>query len=64
MMSRPSRAAVMSLRGTNSSAPIILIARRLLDRIAGIDMVEEFHPFDDTSAVNIEAGDDAFGKHE
>jgi len=40
-----------------------LIALGLLDGVAGIDMVEEFHAFDDAAAIDIETGNDSLGKH-
>ena len=39
------------------------VARGLGGGIAGIDEVDELHAFDDASAVDVEAGDDAFGQH-
>src|SRR5205085_249434 len=39
----------------------------LFDGVAGIDVIEEFHAFDDPRAaagvIDIEAGDDSFGQH-
>ena len=40
--------------------PIVLISPGLLDRIAGIDVIEKLDPFDDPATIDIEAGDDAF----
>ena len=35
-----------------------------LDGVAGVAEVDEGDAFDDAAAVDVEAGDDAFGKHE
>ena len=40
-----------------------LIALGLLDGVAGIDVVEKFHAFDDAAAIDIETGNDALGEH-
>ena len=43
--------------------PLLLVAIRLLDRIAGIDVIEELHALHHTAGIHIKAGNDAFGKH-
>ena len=62
MIARPSWLALMS-RKTSSSAPVVLVAARDLDRIAGVAQVEEVDPLDDPAAVDVETGNDAFGQH-
>ena len=50
-------------RKTSSSAPSCLVARGHLDRIAGVAEVDEIRPLDHPAPVDVEAGNDTFGKH-
>ncbi len=43
--------------------PLLLVARGLLDGVAGVNVVEELDALDDSSAIDVEAGDDAFAEH-
>src|SRR5206468_3744579 len=42
---------------------VVLVLARLLDRIAGIDMIEELDALDHAAAVDVEARDDSLGQH-
>ena len=43
--------------------PFTVVDGRLLNRIAGVAQVDEINAFDDPAVLDIEAGDNSFGKH-
>ena len=44
--------------------PLLLVAARDLDRIAGVAQVQEVDALDDAAAVDVETGNDPLGQHE
>src|ERR1019366_8396273 len=42
---------------------LLVVARRDLDRIAGVAQLDEVDALDDASGRHVEAGNDAFGEH-
>jgi hypothetical protein len=42
--------------------PLLVVAARDLDRVAGIAQIDEIGALDDTAGGHVEAGDDAFGQ--
>ena len=40
-----------------------IVQLRLLDRIAGIDQIDEVHALDDAAVLDVETGDDAGLQH-
>src|SRR6202035_1940398 len=43
--------------------PLILVAPRHLDRVAGVAQVQEVDALDDSAALHVQTGDDPLGKH-
>ena len=55
--------AVFGARGDVEKAEFVgargVIGERRLDRIAGVDQIDELHAFDDAAVLHVEAGNDA-----
>ena len=50
-------------RGNQFVGPILLVAAGDLDRVAGVAELFEMDALDDSTAIDVEAGNDPFGQH-